>query len=1304
MDLSGSYENIGTTVTGSLNVLSPWSAVRDLSVTLSHDSMSSRCTHNSAVVLNGQKKASVTYTFRSDAKALNSDFALTWPWTEDITVKVSSKHAQYPYSGQAQVQWSPRSMVTVDASISSNDLTDIEGYARFTSPFQVVRSVMMKASHKQSGDDATSKINIDYGVRQTVNFELRVRPQTLTLARATLKLPWDKVSMVDAGYSFSGSSKNFDSSADFTVQPLLGKYSASLLLNVVADYMGKMRIATPHRQLPYAQLTVTSRKNNIGRVNNIEAEIAPRQIYSLNTVYSFAKPIIFSANVETPLEGYRKFAVSMKHTQEDSGIQTQAEVHYPPEQNLEGSFNMDWSTGFQGSLQLKTPFDQYRDNHISVRHDGDWTAFNSHAEVDVASQRASADAQFKYSTYSTDGKLVLNVPAGLDLIEVKVNKKGYVDDFKSSASLSYGSKKLEGKLNHKLNSRSLKTTGSFTSPFTENVDVSVEYKARNPFTTSFSASYGPSYSIASDSSLDLAQRDVTASSTLKYKLGSSEKVITTSVSKKGEWQDVSLSASLTSPFTEDISLQMDHNCQLPTSLRNTLRGNYGTQYSVLSENTYSYQTADLSASTSVKLMVDGLAKDLGASLSLRGDVTNANLNARASYNDQAVDLTGQLDTRSGVTASVRASTPFTTFEDIGASLSYSGVMTNFVTKGSLQYKTGMKIEHSITFKAQDFNVDLDASFTSPIPNMERIITKLQNSYREQPLRLSGSAQLTHAWGTETVTYTMTQDDGQLNGNTMVQINGQKFEAAVAQIPLTGGYRHSITLKGPRLDLGASAEYSKSVEKLLGKSTFSWNSASFTAEGVSSTIDDSTELGGKVIIDTPNYQKVTDLTLKTKGNLNDLSVDLIGNYGADQASAAVVFKNNPSELSGSVKITTPLDEFTSVGASFKHSGDTSRFSTEGSVTYMDSQTVSSKVTFYRYNWRRIEATAQLNTPYQGFETVKAEYRHSGSNDRYTCSSSLEYGSSKISADLRAETSPKYAVALTLKSPFRRYESMVAEGSLESLEKVHKLSSSLDFGRGRYSLLGSVDMTSSPMTLTGKLATPFKPAKNVEMTLTHQGELDDFTTSAVFNSPVTDAIRGEVALKYTSPFDVNAAASLTSRISGMEDMRVEVKNTESGQKTGHVMVRWAPEQQVVVDGMFSSKDYWYNKEVSAEVAIVTPFEKLRSGKVRVEHSQTDKKYVPKVEVSLNGNTLLDADAELLLADNPSSAITVRKPQPMQVTAAMTSDNEKRIGDVFVNWNRNDVNQNIRFKTSAKNVKTGYGRDVEYTFKVCVLLLSS
>ncbi|KAL8584622.1 hypothetical protein ACOMHN_002351 [Nucella lapillus] len=1280
-------------VTSVVDIKTPWRPVRDFSLTISHKMSDSHCEHEATIVRNGEQRASSRLDYILGRQQLKGSFFLTNPYMDDKSGSMEVKYMSYPVTVHAGLSSGSDQSITTDASFSKTSDSDMEANVRVTTPFRAVRTVTLSGSTNRHGDDVIAKANLDYGIRQNYDAMITFRPEKLTLGRVVIHTPLTRLSSLDTGYTVSGDRSDLTATADFSLQPLVDKYSASLNWKLGQELSGKLRINTPIRDLRYMQMVANSKMSGQGRRSRVEVEYHPRQMYALTSFYTTNMPIIFSLNAETPIEGYDSLGLSLKHQHDDGSISTHGELQYLPNKVIESTLALNWKRNVDGSLTVKTPFQNFEESKLSLRHDGELRNFKSHAEMEIMHETVTADAQFKYG-YATTGSISLESSMNdMEKIEGSFNKRGSSENFRSDASVAYGDQKIEGTLTHKLNRQVLKTAVMFNTPFSRMLKSSIDLsKKQGDMQGTISGQYGPK-KVEGTGNLALDGRDFTATSSISYNLdGSSPRQMQASVSKKGDMNDLGVAASLSCPYFADVTLNVQHTSNLPYSMKNSLSGSVGDYYVFKSENSLDNRAPSFSASSVNSYKLDGPLKEASISVSKKGDLKDMTFSSEAKLGDKEVTAEGDLRVGGGINGTLHITTPFTSYEHLGMALSHMRNDRGFTETGSVTYMTGQTIDYSVDFSHSGFkHLKLDASLETPIPKLEKNTLTLRHDLKRNGKQCMGMAEIETSLGQLAVTYKREVDGEQMTLEGTLERDGEKCEGHMEWVPLSHGYKHTMVFRTTREVLRTSAEVQKTEDRITCKTMVSLPKTTLSFEAEGSVSDYNVDLNGKFIASSPR-RNITYLVLaKRTGTPDDFHVESSISLDQNKVTAAGDFKRTAEGLIGKLAVTLPHDE--NFGVSVKHSGDLDHFSSEGAIQYLNEE-VSGKVTFYRYQWRRLDATAELNTP---SSSTKGEYHHVGSADSFTCSSSLDFGNSqKLSADLRVTLSPKYDITLTLKSP---RDKVVAEAKMETVANSHSASASLDLGKGQhYMVERTLDLNPDSMVMSGKLLTPLVHLPSVELSSTYKGQIDDFTHNLVFNCPQTGVIKYDSRLKYTSIFDATCEVSLSSEIEGMEDLRLEVKNTDLGNtQNGHLMVRWAPSQQASLDGTYILKDYGNNKDMQADITLHTPFQQVRTANLHVQHDQKDKIYIPKVELTLNEENLLDVEVEWKSGDSPSFAVITRSPRPIQVIAAMTRDGHDVRGDILVNWDRDHNDHNVRLQAKAKDIRDDYQTNLDYSLKV-------
>ena len=104
----------------------------------------------------------------------------------------------------------------------------------------------------------------------------------------------------------------------------------------------------------------------------------------------------------------------------------------------------------------------------------------------------------------------------------------------------------------------------------------------------------------------------------------------------------------------------------------------------------------------------------------------------------------------------------------------------------------------------------------------------------------------------------------------------------------------------------------------------------------------------------------------------------------------------------------------------------------------------------------------------------------------------------------------------------------------------MSSKLDLGRGYVYTINSglVNTDDSGLSINTRLTTPHADWRSLEARVSHEGGVADFKSSAYLSTPLLDSVSGSASVRYNSPFDLTAAASLDTPFDSLKDWKFEV----------------------------------------------------------------------------------------------------------------------------------------------------------------------
>merc|ERR1719239_202406 len=113
------------------------------------------------------------------------------------------------------------------------------------------------------------------------------------------------------------------------------------------------------------------------------------------------------------------------------------------------------------------------------------------------------------------------------------------------------------------------------------------------------------------------------------------------------------------------------------------------------------------------------------------------------------------------------------------------------------------------------------------------------------------------------------------------------------------------------------------------------------------------------------------------NYNDMTVKTIANFNDETVSIDGSLQLN-NEISGDLKVSTPITGYKSLGLKFAHRGQINNFHSEASVDYAENQNVNGKIDFAADGIESIKISAELNTPQELLGSSKMSFNHNYNN--------------------------------------------------------------------------------------------------------------------------------------------------------------------------------------------------------------------------------------------------------------------------------------------------------------------------------------
>ncbi|XP_067679783.1 uncharacterized protein [Haliotis asinina] len=1286
------------TTTGGLLLQTPWEPVRDIDISLNN--AFGRGYIRSIAHFKKEKSilASSEINYRRSVELAEFDFIITTPSTPDLKGKFSSRYNSYPISSHLEFEWAPREMISADGSLDLASIENLDGELRITTPFRNFRNILLKASNKYENSEWLSHALLDYAPRKAIELESHITTGMIKKARVTLKTPFDDLRVLDTGIEYRGGLMTFDSRADFEIQPITGKYAAVMNWNYVnSDVSGKVRIDTPFKTLRYMQMVLSSQKQDNGkRHSRFEVEYHPQHKMFLDVTYKLnsLENIHLDVRLSAPLANIDHVSVTLNHVLRRRGVISDFEVAYAPYKTIAGRFNLKWNNGIDGSVMIHSPFDSLSSLLASIRHEGEPTDFKSHAELQFNKYgKSEMDIKFEHGG-KTKGSFTLKTPfTNFEMTKASFYRRGGLRNLESGLSLIYadGQEEIRATFTNRMTSSSLDSVLVISSPFIEDIRLSVDHNGRpTSFTTKVGVSVANRYTLSSQTGFTLRQSTIDFNTNLASKSDQGSRNMRLMFHKEGpvnnmnsqltgEYNgerieikgvlkmitDIDGSLTIQTPFEpfRDIGVMVKHS-------GNTNRFN--------SEGVIRYMDGQ-SAEGNVAFSHDGLrlidtkaeirtpfSGSQSATYHHTLSDTRITANAGLQYGQGqkiTADVSAMNSPKIEMSADVR--TPFQSFEESKLIFTHEGPLDDCKSHAEFEMAGKTLTADSSFIHGESSKVDLVIH-----TNVEGYESLKIKANREGSLRnLRTGAQISLRDSVSEVS---------LNN----RFTGRRLVTAFI---LRNPYTQEITLNIDHN--GILSNFKSQVSASMGQDATLTGNMAFNMDNLAIKMD------SNVAYSITGFGNNYALKLGKDGRLEDLTAFLTATYGDQNINMKAALRSVES-IHGEISVDTPFESFRDLALTFDHSGDLNKFSSQGTIRYMDGRELSGKISHTNNRLRRILSTIEVNTPFKGLEFTKVEYRHRGDSNSIRCNADVEYGTQrKISAEMSASISPKYEIMLKARTPFTDLREMSASGSFEASMKRYVLASKISAGRKNTVVLDStVDLSTSPMTATATLKTPLESLRNNEISITHTGEWTNFRSTLDMRSPLISTVSGEASLHYTSPAEMDALISLTDNI------KFSVENSlKSGRQRSHIVGAWAPRRQIVLDGSYIYSSDFMEKHLSADASLSTPFEMLREAALKIEHSQGNERSTQTIEADYNGETVLDVDMEYNKANKHESIITFRKPRAMQYTVSGEFGDRNIETELFVNWDRDEPESNVRFQTSLNDQSAANTIDKAMTIKL-------
>ncbi|XP_062611985.1 uncharacterized protein LOC134273791, partial [Saccostrea cucullata] len=495
-------------------------------------------------------------------------------------------------------------------------------------------------------------------------------------------------------------------------------------------------------------------------------------------------------------------------------------------------------------------------------------------------------------------------------------------------------------------------------------------------------------------------------------------------------------------------------------------------------------------------------------------------------------------------------------------------------------------------------------------------------------------------------------------------------------PVTDDFEASFSLEGRMRDFkttfdvkygkhkGSVNSAFKNAKKLLGsldlRSTFADNmKAEFSHEGALSNFETSTSLtkGGKVVIE-----------------------------------GSLAFSTG-KRISGSAILKTPFHR--DISATFKHSGDLSRFQTTGSLK-MDKKTQFKLITNVLFK-KRVKATIQIENPFT--DPIKLTLTRKGKPANMRIITNLDIGSKqqRYTADITLKRESTFAVLVNIATPIPEYKKVKGIWNFNGNMKSFKTSARGSIGRE--SIAADIKMSIYPdFKADLSVETPFKGYKKAGVILSHQGSLRNFQShgevtfgkNKLYNADIMFAIDPKIA----------TSIALQTPFRNFEKSEFSVTHDGSLSNFNNQVNILIPNKKRIL----SSLKVDSRSDISVEVSLQTPFKDYEMMQGTFTHRGNWKNFQIHAEGSDGTNKKLTGEIGMSLLDQISGYLKFTSPfkSAQLVKASLSHDgtykNFRSHAEFELNNDKSeiDVNFSSLVKLEGKVLaKSPYFETIDGTF---------
>ncbi|XP_064626174.1 apolipophorins-like [Lineus longissimus] len=544
-----------------------------------------------------------------------------------------------------------------------------------------------------------------------------------------------------------------------------------------------------------------------------------------------------------------------------------------------------------------------------------------------------------------------------------------------------------------------------------------------------------------------------------------------------------------------------------------------------------------------------------------------------------------------ISGSIKFTSPFQYVEDVGAGFMYNSNGQTYKTGADVTWAPAKTISaNALLTMASLKDMEGNIAVVTPFNGLKKMGIKGKYLYQDKELSfiLGGEA-----------------DD-------------KKIEAE-----LTGKYKDTIEgalkVDVPFLSrrFGASFTHKGEDSTYVTTAEVMWDRVNKILANLDLDITSLRSFGGTFQMQTP-FSPVTRIgAVLTHGIVDgEMATKLSGNVEDKQMAIEVKGKNNNSptrrNMEGSIRITTPFQNYDDMSLSLKHTDDGRIFSSSMSAAWQRTKrvTASFDMKHERQGWMlNNNGKIQITTPYRQFRRVGYEWKHQNSESTLESEHTVTINAAQwgivLGGNLRLVDGFRVYATVALKTP---------------IEEIRNINSALEFEINRQKIVSAIELShlgrraSAGFTLTGNSWRAMEGTAHLDLTallanvpgylepiaIVLKTEASEMPYSGYVNVNRGDDIwRLEITTTPQGWDSIALKATLTTPLPAYESVVLDVTHVLSRESSDSaITLTYQPQKAVTVQvkSNFDGTD-----KIKGDLVLSTPFDVIRSFKVEFDHDK-------------------------------------------------------------------------------------------------------